>query len=158
MKFPFFNFDKENAAHRKANMGIGVSLGGCIIGITILFVLIRGCNKSEPRIETDAETAQELRNLNNKVIVAKEDLLKEAQKTADEVRKQNDEQNAELVSIHTDIKSYKTQSDAKANRIAKYNDNDIISEFAKLERDFKRDFKRNDNITSKSVKDSTTDY
>lgn len=151
MNIPFLNNKLDSLMQRRVNLSIAVSIMGGIIGLATLLFVLRGCGKPVPPTQSADETAIEMRHLNNNVIAAKQELLTEAKKAADETRQQGVKMDEQLLSIHSEIKVYKKQSNAEIKRIGNFNNADILSEFSKLEAGQR-------NPTSKSTEDSFTDY
>lgn len=120
-----------------------------VLGIVTIVLIVTNPNSKERSIVKD-DTGTELIKLNKNILSAQKEYQEELKKSDVESRKQTDETNVQLQSIHSDLKGYKNQSDAKVDRITKFTHDDIIGEFSKLERQHKD--------TSKSAENSTTDY
>ena len=120
-----------------------------VLGIvTIVLIVINPHSKEKSSVKDS--TGTELIKLNNDILSAQKEYQEELKKSDVESRKQSDETNVQLQSIHSDLKGYKNQSDAKIDRINKFTHDDIISEFSKLERQHKD--------AGKSTENSPTDY
>lgn len=151
MNIPFFNNNVDSLMQKRVNLSIGVSILGGLIGIATLLFVLRGCEQPVHKAAIAGDAAIEMRQLNDNVIAAKQELLTEAKKSAEETRMRSVKMDAELESIHTELNVYKKHSNAEIKRIGNFNTADIVSEFSKLEAGQR-------NAASKPTEDSPTDY